>query len=123
MWFPMAARSSSNSGDSSTSPNAVIDVATAKKDARFRTNKKRHKPFFTSPCKGNLFDEACFLERSEGAILLNGAKAASRNRDRDGLFELRNVDALLLEVRIAANISARVELSSTSAVRVATADD
>jgi len=63
------------------------------------------------------------LESLESAVLLDGAESAGRDREDDRLLELRHVDALFLQVRIPADVAARVELSGTGAVRVASTDD
>ena len=70
-----------------------------------------------------LFDDTGVPESLEWAFLLDGAEAAGRDCEREGLLELRNVHLLLLKVWITADIAARVELGSTSTVAVATADD
>lgn len=63
-----------------------------------------------------LLDEVGRLESSEGTVLLDGAKSASRNGQNHRLLEFRDINALLLEVRRTANLAAWVKLSRTSAV-------
>ena len=50
------------------------------------------------------------------AVLLNVAHALSRDVDEDCLAELRNEDAALLEVCLAADLAGWVELGSTRPV-------
>lgn len=74
-----------------------------------------------NPLRGSfveLFDDSGFRECCECAVLLDGAKTASRNFDCHRLLELRNVDRLLLEVRELIFLRNRREDSRTSSVRV-----
>lgn len=68
-----------------------------------------------------ILNDPCFLERAESAILLDSLEALHRDVDNDGLFELRHIDAALLEVRLATDLAGRVELGRTDAVRIAPA--
>ena len=70
-----------------------------------------------------LLYEAGFLEGTIGAVLLDSAEAARRDSDGNGPLEFRHVDALLLEVRVSADIAARIELGRASAIGVAAAHD
>lgn len=63
----------------------------------------------------------CFLESGVGAVLLDGLQSASRDVEDKSLLEFRNVDTLLLEVRVLSNSTARIELRCSSAVRISTA--
>ena len=54
-----------------------------------------------------------------GTVLLNRLDSASGEGEGEGLFEFGDVDALLLQVGIAAAHAARVEFGSTSPVGVA----
>ena len=64
---------------------------------------------------------AGLLEGSECAILLDCLERSSRNIQDKSLLELRDVDALLLEIRVLPNCTTRIELCCSSAVRVSTA--
>lgn len=55
------------------------------------------------------------------AVLLDVAHAVSRNVDKNGLAELRDVDTTLLKVRLTTDLSGWVELGSTRTVRVPSA--
>ncbi len=70
-----------------------------------------------------LLYETGFLEGRERAVLLDSAECASRDGDYDSLLELRDINALLLEVHMATDLATRVELGSTSSVGVATANN
>lgn len=61
-------------------------------------------------------DNACFLECSVCAVLLDVAHSLGRDGHEDGLAELRYENAALLEVCLAANLARWVELRSTRAV-------
>ena len=63
------------------------------------------------------------LEGSVCTVLLDGAESASRDGDDDSLLELRDIDALLLEIWVATNFATRVILCCTSTVRVSSSDD
>lgn len=54
--------------------------------------------------------------------LLDSLESASGYFDRDGLLELRYINALLLEVWVFARLARRVELGSTGPVGVAAAN-
>lgn len=67
--------------------------------------------------------ETGFLESGEGTVLFDGAEAAGRDIDDDGLFEFWHVHALFLHIRVLSNSAARIELRRTSPVGIAAADD
>jgi len=69
-----------------------------------------------------VLDDARFLESPEGTVLLDRPQSFGRNVDDDRLFELRNINALPLDVRITADLASRIELGRTGAVRIAPAD-
>jgi hypothetical protein len=68
-----------------------------------------------------LLDNARFLKRGEGAILLNGLETFYRNVDNNRFPDLRDINAALLEVCLAANETRRVKLRRADAVRIAPA--
>lgn len=68
-----------------------------------------------------LDDTGC-LEGLVGAILGNGAHTFGGEDDGHGAVKLRDEDALLLEVRLLADVAGRVELGSTNTVAVAASD-
>lgn len=70
-----------------------------------------------------LLDDSGLLESGVSAELGDGADAAGRYVENEGLLELRDVDTLLLEVRILAYHASRIELRRTGAVRVPAGDD
>ncbi len=63
-------------------------------------------------------NESCFLEGDEGAALLHGLEALSRNCYADLFAELRNEESLRLEVHLTAALARRIEFGSTNTVRV-----
>jgi len=58
----------------------------------------------------------CSFESRVRSVLCNGAESFCGDLDRDVLVDLRNVDALLVEVRRALDLPARVKLRRTRAV-------
>lgn len=69
-----------------------------------------------------MLDYASFLEHAMGAALIDGFDGAGGESKGYGLFELWNVDALLLQVGVLAHHACGVELGSTSPVGVATSN-
>ncbi len=69
-----------------------------------------------------VLNNACFRESGECAVLLDVLEALGGDVDKDGRAEFCDEDATLLEVCLTANLASRVELGSTRAVRVTTAD-
>ncbi len=61
-------------------------------------------------------DDACFLESSVRSVLLHVAHTLSGNINEDRGPELSDVNTTLLEVRLATDLSGRIELSSTRTV-------
>ncbi len=68
-------------------------------------------------------DNSCFLEGVERAILLDSAECTSGDSQNDSFLEFRDVDALLLEIRVTANLAAGIKLRCTGAVRISSSDD
>ena len=66
-------------------------------------------------------NKPCILESKESAFLGDGAEAFGRDVQGDALFELWDKDGLFLEIRIASDGAARIELRSTSAVGISSA--
>ena len=59
---------------------------------------------------------ACFLESSVSTVFVEGLDSSSGEGNHHCLFEFRNIDALLLKIRVFADHAGRVELGCTSAV-------
>lgn len=85
--------------------------------------KKTDERSFLSYIKVSLFDDTGFAEGVVCTVFLNSAESTSRDIEDKRLFELGNVDALFLEVRVTTNFATGVELSSTSSVGVASSHD
>jgi len=62
--------------------------------------------------------DPCLLEGRVCAVLLDGLDRAGRESEDESLVELRNEDALLLEIHLLSHFAGRVELRRTGAVRV-----
>jgi hypothetical protein len=58
-----------------------------------------------------------------GAALGDSLPSLGREGESEGLLQFRHINALLLEVWVLANHASRVELGSTSSVRVASTHD
>lgn len=74
---------------------------------------------FPRESRGLLLDEPGFLQSLECAVLLDRTETTGRDGDADALLELRDIDRLLLEIGVATDLAARVELCGTGAVRIA----
>lgn len=61
-------------------------------------------------------DDSRFLQCRVRAVLLDVAETFRRDVDQDCLVEFRDENAALLKVRLAADLSGRVELGSTGTV-------
>lgn len=70
-----------------------------------------------------LFNKSCFSECLVGAVLLDGAKTASRDVDADAFLEFGNVNTLFLKIWVTTNLAARVELRCAGSVRISSSDD
>lgn len=69
-----------------------------------------------------LLDETSLFEGCVSTIFVNGLDSASRNSKNHRLLQLRDINALLLEVELTSNFASRVKLGCTSAVRISAAD-
>ncbi len=72
-------------------------------------------------CFHGELNNSCFLECGVCAVLLDVAQTLSGDGHEYCLAELRYENAALLEVSLTANLTGRVELSSTRTVRVPSA--
>lgn len=70
-----------------------------------------------------LFDQTSFAECGICAVLLDSAETASRNVDAHRFLDFRDVNTLLLEIWVATNLTARIELRCTGTVRISSSDD
>ncbi len=64
----------------------------------------------------NLFDDSCFLQSGERAVLIDSLQAAGGDLKGEKLLELRDPDLLFLQVRVAPGFPGRVELRCTGPV-------
>ena len=61
-------------------------------------------------------NKSCFFECCVCSVFVDSFDCASGDSETDRFFEFRNIDFLVLKVRIATYFSCRVELSRTSCV-------
>ncbi len=69
--------------------------------------------------ESQILNKAGFLESLVSSALVDSLDSFCRKSESDGFLELRNVDALFLEVWVLALCTSRVELGSTGPVGVA----
>lgn len=67
-----------------------------------------------------LLNNSCFLQSSEGAMLLDGLQSSCRNSEIESFLQFRNIYPLLLEIGILSDHPSRIKLSSTSPVGITT---
>ena len=84
-------------------------------------NRKRPIRAFPKSNKEYL-DNSSLLESSECSVLLDSLEPFHRNVHDDGFAELRDIDAALLEIGLAADLTGRVILRCSGAVGVPPAD-
>ena len=64
-----------------------------------------------------------FFQSLECTVLVDSFQTSCRDSYAHALFKFRNKNALCLEIDVSASATRRVELSSTSTVRITASDD